>query len=179
MYYLGQGFGLLGIACNVLAPALKKKAHMLLTLLFLNLFNLLNFLLIGHRGSAVWLYVVAMVQSAVTLFRVRRDSPTAPWETALFSALYLVLGGVGIVSALGFPPPLNGSFFLELLPVLGALLSMTTIFVRSEQVTRVFVLLTSLVWMVYSAVVGATAFFSDGACAVVTVIALIRYRKRV
>ena len=44
MYYIGQSFGLLAMICNLVAPLLKKKAHMLFDIALLNFFTMLNFL---------------------------------------------------------------------------------------------------------------------------------------
>ena len=177
MYYIGQSFGLLAMICNLTAPLLKKKEHMLFDLALLNFFTMLNFLLIGKYGSAVWLYVVAILQTGVSYLHVKKNTSVRSFEAALFFFLYVALGLFGIVTVPGFTFAWSGALLLEFVPILGSVLSMITIFVRSEQVTRIFVLLTSVVWMVYSGIVGAAAFFSDGACVVTTLIALFRYRK--
>lgn len=178
MYYIGQAFGFLAMVCNIIAPMFKKKEHMLWDLILLNFFTMLNFLLIGRYGSAVWLYIVAIAQSFRSLHHVKKGSVVRPLEIGIFFALYVFLGLFGILSANSFVFDWQPALLPEFIPILGSVLSMITIFIKEEQLTRLFVLLTSLVWMVYSAIAGASAFFSDGACVVTTLIALFRYRKK-
>ena len=67
---------------------------------------------------------------------------------------------------------------LELLPIIGAVLNMITVFVRDEQRTRKFLLSNALVWCVYTAVIMSTTFFAEFLAAVSTCIALYKYRQR-
>ena len=130
LYYIGQGCGLLAMVCNIIAPLFKKKSHMLIDLMVLNFLTMLNFLLIGKYGSAVWLYVVAIVQCLCSLRHVTKDTPVRPYEIALFFVAYISLGMFGLLSANGFVLQWTPMILLEFVPILGSILSMTTIFIK-------------------------------------------------
>ena len=142
-----------------------------------NAMNGLNFLLIGQAGSAVFLCLVAIVQSLVSMWHERRKTAVSSLETILFFVLYVGFGFYGMFSSEGFVWALNWHNLLELLPVVGALMLMLSVFTKDEQRTRVYLLLNGAAWAVYTAVIGATAFFAATAAMISTVVALWKYRK--
>lgn len=52
-----------------------------------------------------------------------------------------------------------------------------SIFARSEQTTRKFLLINASLWAVYTAIVGSTTFFAEFFTAVTTGVSLYRYRE--
>ena len=60
----------------------------------------------------------------------------------------------------------------------GALLLMVSVFAPDEQTTRKWLLGNAIIWTVYTAIVGSTAFFTDLICAFSTSMALYKYRKK-
>ena len=64
-----------------------------------------------------------------------------------------------------------------MLPIIGALMLMFSVFAKGEQKTRFFLLLNSAAWLIYTAMIGSTIFYTSIASIVSTIIALWKYRK--
>ena len=84
-YYIGQFFGLLTIVCSLIMPFLKKKWQLLWANIAINLLVILNMALIGQFGSAIFLCLVAIVQSAIALPRTKTGKEPGTPETVLFT----------------------------------------------------------------------------------------------
>ena len=177
-YILGQIFGLMTIVCSLVMPFLKRKWQLLCANMAINLLTILNLSLIGRFGSANFLCMVAIVQSAIALPRAERRTEPGKMETVLFTVLYLGFGFYGIFSAPEFVPVLNYWNLLELLPIMGALAQMVSVFVPDEQATRKWLLCNAVVWLIYSASVGSSVVFNDMLAVISTSTALYRYRKK-
>lgn len=177
MYLLGQLCGVIGTVITVIQPQFRRKTQLLVCCILVNAMNALNFLLIGQTGSAILLCLVAIVQSSLSLRHEHRKTEVTTWETALFFLLYVGLGLCGIVSAPGFVWALNRRNLLELLPIVGALMLMFSVFARDEQRTRLFLLLNGAAWCAYTAAVGSTVFFTTVASMASSAIALRKYRS--
>lgn len=177
-YYIGQFFGLLTIVCSLIMPFLKKKWQLLWANIAINALVILNMALIGQFGSAIFLCLVAIVQSAIALPRTRTDKEPGTRETILFTVLYVGFGFMGIVTAPNFVWAINYRNLLELLPILGALSQMISVFVRDEQQVRKWLLCNALFWVIYSAAVGSSVVFNDILAVISTSMALWKYRKK-
>ena len=176
MYVLGQACGVVGTVITLLQPQFRRKEHILICTMLNNAMNGLNFLLIGQTGSAVFLCLVAIVQSMISMRHERQKTVVSYSETILFFLLYVGFGFYGMISTEGFVWAINMQNLIELLPIVGALMLMLSVFAKSEQRTRVFLLLNGASWAVYSAIIGATAFFSATASMISAAIALWKYR---
>lgn len=177
-YLIGQFCGLLTILCSLVMPFLKRKWQLLVANMTINLLTILNLSLIGQFGSANFLCLVAIVQSLIALPRAEKRSEPGKTETVLFTVLYLGFGFFGIFSAPGFVPAVNLQNLLELLPIMGALAQMISVFVPDEQTTRKWLLCNAVVWLIYSASVGSTVVFNDMLAVASTSMALYKYRKK-
>ena len=177
-YIIGQLCGLLTIVCSVTMPFLKKKAQLLWANIAINALVILNMALIGQFGSAIGLCAVAIVQSLIALPRTRSDREPGTRETVLFTVLYVGFGFLGIFTAPDFVPAVNFRNLLELLPILGALAQMVSVFVRDEQQTRKWILCNAVFWVIYSGAVGSTVVFTDSLTVISTCTALYKYRKK-
>ena len=177
-YYIGQFFGLLTIVCSLIMPFLKKKWQLLWANIAINALVILNMALIGQFGSAIFLCLVAIVQSAIALPRTKTGKEPGTPETVLFTVLYVSFGFLGIVTAPNFVWAMNYRNLLELLPILGALSQMISVFVRDEQDTRKWLLCNAVFWVIYSAAVGSSVVFNDILAVISTSTALYKYRKR-
>ena len=178
MYILGQICGILGAIITVTTPQFRKKVHMLLCNAAVNTMSTLNFFLIGQKGSAVFLCLTAIVQSFVAIWHEKRQTPITRKENILFAVLYIGLGFFGMVTSENFVWALTASTLLELLPILGALMLMLSVFAKEEQMMRLYLLCNGSIWAVYSAIVGATTFFTGLAAVISTLLALWKYRSR-
>ena len=177
MYMLGQLCGVVGTIITIVQPQFKKKEQISLCCILVNAMNALNFALIGQTGSAVFLCLIAIAQSAVSIWHERRGTGISPLENILFFFLYVGFGFYGMLSGEGFVWAINRHNLLELLPILGALMLMLSVFARGEQRTRLFLFLNGAVWGVYTAVIGAAAFFTAVAAMLSSALAMWKYRS--
>jgi len=177
-YLIGQLIGIIATVIIVAIPVFRKKWQMLMATIAGNLLMALNFILIGKIGSAIFLYFVAIVQSVVSMGHTMKETRVSRWEQMLFCCLYVGLGIFGIVTAPGFVPEPNAANLLELLPIFGSAMLTFSIFASSEQTTRIFLLINTSIWSVYTAIVGSTGFFAEIITTVATAYALWKYRKK-
>ena len=177
-YIIGQIFGLLTIVCSLIMPFLKKKWQLLAANITINALVILNLVLIGQFGSGAFLCMVAIVQSVVALGRTGQDQNPGTPETVVFTIAYIFFGILGIVTAPGFVPAVNCENLLELLPILGALALMVSVFVRDEQETRKWLLCNAVFWVIYSSAVGSSVVFNDILAVISTSAALYKYRRK-
>ena len=112
------------------------------------------------------------------MIHTTKGTKVQPWEQFLFCGLYVGLGIFGIVSAPGFVPEINAANLLEVLPIIGSAMLTFSIFARSEQTTRIFLLINTSIWSVYTAIVGSTGFFAEVITTIATAWALWKYRKK-
>ena len=176
-YFIGQACGLLTIVCSLIMPFLKKKWQLLWANIAINALVILNLSLIGQFGSGIFLCMVAIVQSLIALPRTRTGREPGTPETVAFTVLYVGFGFLGIVTAPEFLWQINTRNLLELLPILGALSQMISVFVSDEQDTRKWLLANALFWLFYSAAVGSSVVFNDLLAVISTSTALWKYRK--
>jgi len=88
------------------------------------------------------------------------------------------LGFYGLVTAPGFVPAINVQNLVELLPIAGAVFSMSFVFARKEQVARRYLLCCDSLWAIYYIIIRSTALI--GSCISITLclISLYRYREK-
>lgn len=179
MYILGQVLGGCSTVCTIILPFFKKKWQILVLNIAVNLLIASNLALIGQIGSGVFLCLVAVVQSIVSMNHDLKGTPILFWEKILFLVLYVGFGFFGIVTAPDFVPTINAKNLLELMPIVGALMLMFSVFSKTEQTMRKFLLINATIWTIYTAIVGSTAFFTDLFCMCSTAAALFKYRNKV
>ena len=177
-YYIGQALGLAATLCTIILPFFKRKWQILTLNICVNLFTALNFVLIGQIGSAAFLCSVAIFQSIDSMVHDVKETPITLAEKVLFLVLYVGFGFFGIVTAPGFVWAVNRANLLELMPIVGALMLMLSVFSKDEQTLRKFLLANAAIWTVYTAIVGSTAFFADFIAMCSTAAALFKYRKK-
>lgn len=177
-YIIGQIFGLMSTVCTIILPFFKKKWQILVLNIGVNLLVAGNMVLIGQIGSAIFLCLVAVVQSIVSMVHDTKGTPVSLGEKVLFLLLYVGFGIFGIVTAPGFVPELSWENLLELMPIVGALMLFFSVFSKDEQTLRKFLLANATIWTLYTAIIGSTVFFTDLAAAISTIAALYKYRKQ-
>lgn len=165
-YYVGQAFGLLGTICCLILPFLKKKWQMLILTALANIFCGLNLVLIGQVSSVIFIYVVAVVQSAVALWHLKRDTQITKVENILFLLLYVVCGALD----------LGG--WVDVIPIVGAVFYMLATFQRDVRKTRTLLLVNSLTFTAYYFLVRSTAIFATLITISSTLLAMYRYKKQ-
>ena len=178
MYIFAQVLGLIGTAVTIATPQFRTKCQILFCNAFVNALNALSFALLGQSGSAVYLCLIAVVQAFVSMWHEKKQAAVLVWESVLFFVLYAGFGLYGIVSSDGFMWANTMHNLLELLPVIGAVMLMFSVFARGEQKTRFFLLLNGAAWLVYTAAIRSTVFFTCVAAIVSAITALWKYRKK-
>ena len=176
-YWIGQGFGILATITELILPQFKKKQQMLVANIFVNLFYGLNLVFLSRIGSGIFLFAVAICQGILNLVRTLKDQPSQKWEYPVFCCLYVGLGLYGLFTSPDFVPAINGRNLLELLPIVGAVLSMIFISIRDVTKARKFLLSCNLTWMTYHAIIGSTSVFAATCSAVSCTIAMIRNKR--
>lgn len=164
-YYIGQALGIVATVCCFALPLFKKKWQMLLVSATSNLFFALNLILIGDVGSAIIVNLLAIVQTLLSLWHVQKDKPVTVAENIIFLIGYIICGSFGFHRA------------LDVLPIIGAVFNMLSVFQRDEQKTRILILLNASTFFIYYIVVGSTNLFAELLAIITTVIAMVRYRK--
>ena len=176
-YIIGQICGIIGTIITIIMPQFSKKNQITICGMLVNLMSALNYWLIGATISAALLCVVAIVQSGVLLIHNKKETEVTTAESILFLLLYLGVGFWGMLTAPGFIWELSWHNVLELLPIIGAVMFMLSVFSKGEQRTRLFLCLNGAVWAIYTAIIRATTFFSCFAAMTSSIIALRKYRK--
>ena len=178
MYILGQILGLIGTAVTIATPQFRTKLQILLCNASVNALNALSFAMLSQTGSAVYLCLIAIVQTLVSMWHEKKQTAVLLWETILFFILYAGFGFYGMISSDGFVWAITTHNLLQLLPIIGAVMLMFSVFAKGEQKTRVFLLLNGAAWLIYTGAIGSTVFFTSVASIISTITALWKYQKK-
>jgi len=166
VYYLGQALGIVATVLCFIMPLFKKKWQMLLVNGFVNLFFALNLLLINQVGTGIIMNCVAIVQTVVSYWHLKKETSVTKTENIIFFLLYVGLGSLGFHS------------WLDILPIIAAVFNMLATFQPDEQKTRVLIFFNAGTYFSYYCALGATSMFAELLAAVTAVIGLIKYRKK-
>lgn len=166
IYYIGQIFGILVTIGAVVNLQLKKKQHMYILSIIVNILSALNILLLGGFSSGVLICLVADIQIAAAIWHDKKQTEPKIPEQVIFFVLYVASGLLGFKT------------WIDILSIVAAALYMFAMFQKKEQNIRLFLLGNMATWTVYHAILGSTAIFAQLAGIVSSVIALIRYRKQ-
>ena len=177
MYILGQICGIIGAIVSIFKPLFRRKVHILICVFIVNVMCTLNFVLIGKVGAAAFVCMVAILQATISIIHEYRNTSISDIEKIIFLCLYVGVGLLGVVTAKGFVWELSWKNALELMPVIGALMLMFSVFAKTVQHTRYFLLLNGLVWLFYNAIVGATTLFTNIVTVCFTSYAIWKYRE--
>jgi len=177
-YIIGQALGVLSTACAIFRPFCKKKWQIMLLNAAINLLVASNYLLIGRFGSASVLCLLAIVQSLVSAIHDRRGTRAPAWEIAVFTAAYVTVGLIGIITAPGFVWELSAANALELMPIAGSMLMMAALFAPEPQTIRKFLLANSMIWVTYAILRGSSTFMTNAVSGTASAVALWKYREK-
>lgn len=166
VYYIGQIVGILVTIGVIINLQLKKKQHMYILSIIMNILSALNILLLDGFSSGVIICLVADIQIVLAIWHDKKQTEVHLAEKIIFFVLY-VAGGL-----LGFKT------WIDVLTIVAAALYMFAMFQKKEQHIRMFLLGNMATWTVYHAILGSTAIFAQIAGIISSVVALIRYRKQ-
>lgn len=172
-YIISQILGVLVTVVCLISPQMKKKWQMCCITILANVMSATGMLLVG-AFSAMGCCIVAIVQTALRIWHLHKDTKISKTEIGIFSVLYIVGGFLpyivgGTLSEFGF---------IDVLPIIGALMLMVGVALRGEQPSRVCGLINGIIYFVYNLIIWNTQIFAQLAGIVSNVIALIRYRKK-
>lgn len=137
-----------------------------------NLFSGLGCLLLGQI-SATGVTTVAILQILLSIRHSRKGTAASWVENCTFFCLYTVGGLLPYIIS-----GTLGSFgWLDLLPIIAALLLMYSVIQKKEQKMRIFSLSNATVFLIYHAILKNTQFFAQLISIISIISALIRYRK--
>ena len=175
MYILGQALGICSTIVTLIQPQFRRRTQILVCGILVNILTALNFLLIGHFGSAVTMSVIAVAQGLLAIRHENRGTQASRGETIVFTVLFIIAGIYGLITSEGFVWGLTKHNLVELLPIAGALVLMFAVFAHGEQRTRWLLLVNGIVWLIYSAIIGASSVLTMVFAVVSTGVALVRY----
>lgn len=84
MYILGQILGLIGTAVTIATPQFRTKFQTLFCNASVNALNALSFAMLGQTGSAVYLCLIAIVQTLVSMWHEKKQTAVMTWETMTY-----------------------------------------------------------------------------------------------
>ncbi len=166
-YWIGQIIGIFVTVGAIINLQLKKKQHMFILSIVVNILSALNIILLDKElSSGAIICLIAVAQIVVAYIHDKKQTDVHIAEQVIFFVLY-VAGGL-----FGFKA------WIDILSIVAAALYMFAMFQKKEQNIRLFLLGNMATWTVYHAVLGSTAIFAQIAGIISSVIALIRYRKQ-
>jgi len=165
IYSIGQFFGILASVCCIVIPLLQKKRHMLLATAAVNTFFALNLLMIGESGSGLLINCLAVIQAVIALWSFEKDRPITTTENVLFLFLYVLTGALGFGSA------------IDLLPMVGAVLNMLTIFQRDVRKSRYLLLCNASAFLIYYWLLHASSAIAELCAVIANLAAIHKHRK--
>ena len=142
-YYFAQVLGIIVTVLCIINPFFKKRWQMLINIAFMNILMAINFLILNKFtiGSAIILNLVAIAQAVINYLHTQKNKTAPLWEQIIFSILYIGGGFWGLLNATGYAPFANiWLTLLELLPIIGALFNMLSVFAANTQSMRKFAL---------------------------------------
>ena len=166
VYYIGQVIGILVTIGAIVNLQLKKKKHMYILSIIVNILSALNILLLDGFSSGVIICLVADIQIGMAFWHDKKQTDVHIAEKIVFFALYVAGGLIGFGE------------WSDILSIIAAAFYMFAMFQKKEQNIRLFLMGNMITWTVFHAIIGSTAIFAQLAGIVSSVIALIRYRKQ-
>ncbi len=167
IYWTGQAIGILVTIGAIINLQLKKKQHMYILSIVVNILSALNIILLDREfSSGAIICLIAVAQIVVAYIHDKKQTEVHIAEQVIFFLLYVAGGLIGFKT------------WIDILSIVAAALYMFAMFRKKEQNIRLFLLGNMATWTVYHAILGSTAIFAQLAGIVSSVIALIRYRKK-
>ncbi len=180
-HYFAQALGIIVTILCIINPFFKKRWQMLMNIALMNILMAINFLILNEFtiGSAIILNLVAITQAVINYLHTRKYKTASLGEQVIFSVLYIGGGFWGLLNATGYAPFANiWLTLLELLPIIGALFNMFSVFAPNTQMMRKFALGNAFIWCVYTGIILSTNFFAELFALASTAIALYKYRAQ-
>lgn len=164
-YYIAQSFGIVAMILSAIMPLPKKKWKMLAICFFVNIFVILNYLLLDGITSGVVLNTIGNIQIIVSLIHIKTNTKATTIENIVFFIAYVACG------LFSYAGP------IDLIPIVAVIFFMLAVFAKDMKTTRFLNIGNALSWIIYSLLVGATAFLSPTLALVSNIVGLVKDRK--
>lgn len=167
IYWIGQIIGILVTIGAIINLQLKKKQHMFILSMVVNILSALNIIFLDKQfSSGAIICLIAVAQNVVAYIHDKTQTDVHIAEQIIFFVLYVAGGFIGFDE------------WIDILSIIAAALYMFAMFQKKEQNIRLFLLGNMATWTVYHAILHSTAIFAQIAGIISSVIALIRYHKQ-
>ncbi len=162
-FVVAQIFGILGIIASVLSMQFKKRKHILIVLLLLNLFSALNFVFLGSLSSA-YVCFFAIIEMIINYIFEKNNKDVSKSVICIYIIINIILGMISYKT------------LIDILPIACALLYCGTILTKKETNIRKLMLANQSTWLVFDIVVKAYTFSISNILTIIsTLIAMKRY----
>lgn len=172
-YIISQVLGVIVTVLCLIGAHFKKKWQMCVNTALANVLSALGMLFAGQL-SATGCCVVAIVQCLLRIWHLHKDTKPSKIEIGIFAVAY-VAGGLLPYIASG---TLSEFGWLDVMPIVGALVLMVGVVLRKEQSSRVAGLVNATIYFIYDLIIMNTQIFAQLAGIVSTSIAIFRNRKK-
>ena len=164
-FIIAQIFGVLGIGASVCSMQFKKRKHIFIALLLLNLFSALNFVFLGTLASA-YICLFAIIEMLVNSIFEKKKQPVPKAVVGIYIIINIALG------------TLSFSGLLDIIPIVCAIIFCITLLSKKEQNIRKLMLVNQILWLGFDISVGAYMFAVSNVLTIIsTIIAIYRFNK--
>lgn len=156
MDLIAQGFGIIGMICNIIVFQQKSHKRVLAWQFFAASFFALNYLLLGAVVGGI-LNIVGALRAVVFYYKEKTHANDASW-LIIFILAFFISYPLSFV-AFGTPMTLK-SFIIEILPVGAMIIATISLRLGSARAVRALGLFSSPMWLTYnlfSGSIGAVA----------------------
>lgn len=165
MDVVGQILSIIGMALTIVSFQMKTRKQIIVMQTAGSVFFLLSYLLL-ESWSAVYLNVVFLFRNVVFYFgKDKKWSQHKAWLVGLLCAV-VIAGSIGFRS------------WLDVLPIIGSVFGTIAMYMKSENMLRLFKLGDSPCWLIYNCTVPSTGGIICEIFNIISiVVGLIRYKK--
>ncbi len=166
MFLLAQILGFFAMSTNIIAVQLKTKKQILFTIVVGNILFVISYFLLGAYAGAL----ISGINAIEAIINTKLEEKGKPIPKVLIGLYFIIAITIGAITF---------NSFMDILPVLAAILFILTLIQPKEKNIRLLLLGNNISWLVYDFLAKAyAAGFSDLFVIASTVIALYRYDIR-
>ena len=166
MFLLAQVLGFIAMSTNIIAVQLKTKKQILFTIVVGNILFVISYFLLGAYAGAL----ISGINAIEVIINTKLEEKGKPIPKALIGLYFVVAVTIGVFAF---------NSFMDLLPVLAAILFIFTLIQSKEKNIRLLLLGNNISWLIYDLLAKAyAAGVSDLFVITSTLIAIYRYDIR-
>ena len=165
-FIIAQIFGTLGIITSVISMQFKKRQAIFLALLFLMIFSILNFVFLDEF-SGTYISLFAILEMVINYILEKKNKPIPKPLIVFYVIANIVIGALTFRS------------FIDIFPIIAALIFCFTLLTKNEQTIRKEMFLNQTAWLIYDFYIGAYAFAISNILTLISItIAIFRFSKK-